>query len=289
MSETREQNGQFKPKSLDAKIASALAANGEASRDTLVELIAEAYAAIDMARVVIEAETPRLLDLSNLEPDKSRQLIESSKLSIERLTRAIRRLQERVDTIDHQTAVANCEAEWGVVEKKFTALWNELAEVYPARLSEIMALCARIREAHWEAYDLAKRSPKGVNTEFNRIEPYEGFWDKMVLPDWDDPNVTHPPKRPSEAEAFEESWRRFALQSATFAKTLDQKHAQRYSADWHEIQKLEIEQNRIKAAEDEEKQRQAQEESLKEFYKADKAAEMRRIGINPESGQPEGT
>ena len=54
-----------KTKSLDAKIAHALSANGEAGCYLLVVLINKAIVAIDMARVVIEAETPRLLDLNN--------------------------------------------------------------------------------------------------------------------------------------------------------------------------------------------------------------------------------
>ena len=83
-------------KTLDSRISAALSANGEASRDTLTALIAEANNSIRIANTVIETETPSLLDLDNDDPDRSRELIASNKLKIERLTLAIPQLQSRI-------------------------------------------------------------------------------------------------------------------------------------------------------------------------------------------------
>ena len=85
---------------LDARIVQALAANGEANRDVLVALIDEATLSIDIARKVIEVEEPSLLYLENEDPDKSRELIASNKLKIERLNLALPQLQQRIDAID---------------------------------------------------------------------------------------------------------------------------------------------------------------------------------------------
>ena len=43
--------------------------------------------------------------LENEDPDKSRELIASNKLKIERLNLALPQLQQRVDTIDRETAL----------------------------------------------------------------------------------------------------------------------------------------------------------------------------------------
>ena len=75
-----------KTRSLDSTIASALSANGAASRDMLALLVSKAIAAIGEAQLVIDAETPKLHNIENDDPDATRQLIESNKLRVERLT-----------------------------------------------------------------------------------------------------------------------------------------------------------------------------------------------------------
>ena len=130
-------------KTLNSRIVAALSANGEASRDVLVALIDEATLTIDIARKVIETEEPSLLDLENETPDKSRELVASNKLKIERLTLAIPQLQQRIDAIDRETALAEWDAEADRHREQSNKIFDELAKIYPGFLAKIMDLFDR--------------------------------------------------------------------------------------------------------------------------------------------------
>jgi hypothetical protein len=255
------------PQTLDARIATALKLNGDADRDTLVALIQEAIEAIAFANVTIEAETPKLLDLSNETPDKSRELIESNKLKIERLTLAVPQLQSRVDTIDHETAVANWNGEYNALIETATALFDELGETYPELLIKLMDLRDRIVETHWAFHNLGQRAPKGVDTSFPRVEPYDGFWECMFMPSYVTPGKSYPPQPPSKKEQEEAAMRNFAIAAAEQAKAWSLKVVT--ESDREIINRREAE-----AALKEQDERAA---SLEAFYKAEREAERRRV------------
>lgn len=181
-------------KSLDARIAAVLATNGEADRDALMALWQEAWDAIKMAETVIEAETPRLLDLSNDEPDKSRELIESSKLRIERLTKAILEIKPRVAALDQEAALEAWTAEAAVLRKEANDIYHETRKLYKPIVALLNDLFLKGRANATAFNDLKRRAPSGADTDFMPAFPYEDFWLKLQLPDWDNPHVTHPPR-----------------------------------------------------------------------------------------------
>ena len=100
-----------KTKTLDVRISAALDANGTADRDILVSLLDELFDEINSLEEIIKVETPRIMDLSNPDPDKSTTAVTSAKLKIERLKKAIPLLQARVDTIDAEIALAEYNTE----------------------------------------------------------------------------------------------------------------------------------------------------------------------------------
>jgi hypothetical protein len=255
---------------LDSKIASALAANGDASRDVLVALITEATDAIAMAQTVIEAETPRLLDLSNLEPDKSRQLIESSKLRVERMTLAITQLRARIDAIDHEAKIAKWNADLDAAQAEADAIYAGVDEVYSAEfLKKMLDLYYRYRANERTVAELRLRAvndEKGKTRilEFNHARPNGLFWDRIHLPAFSEkfdyliPFIDNSP-------TFEQT---AALQAAAFAKALSLKGS---DADRAELNR--------RYAEEAEREEAAKKEALQEFYKKQREEEQRtRLG-----------
>ena len=87
-------------KTLDVRISAALNANGNADRDALVSLLDEAFDEHAELEEIIKIETPRILDLTNADPDKSTTAVSSAKLKIQRLNLAIPLLRQRVDAIE---------------------------------------------------------------------------------------------------------------------------------------------------------------------------------------------
>lgn len=270
MAETKTNN-----KSLDAKIAQALAANGTSDRDTLVDLIYKATEAIEMANIVITAETPRLLDLSNSDPDASRQLIESSKLRIERLTAAVPRLQQRVDQLDLATKQAAWVDEADVLRGEADDLFWELEQTYKPFVDQLNELFVKARANAGAFNELLRRAPSGVDRTFNEASPYEGFWLRLALPSWDDASITYPLRnKPSDPLVD------IALQSAAFAKQLDAKYALMSGPTWFEARKLEDEQLRAESARRDEEQKAKAEQERASFHRAlQEQDRRRRLGI----------
>ena len=149
-------------KSLDAKITQALSANGAADRDTLANLINEATNAIEMAKVVIEAESPRFLDIANDTPDKSQELIASARLRVERLTKAITQLQARVDQIDHEAAVVKWKEDAKPCRRRatnFGETWRTPTQSSDQSTNRYLA--SRSTAIHAPSRPLRRRRPSG--------------------------------------------------------------------------------------------------------------------------------
>ena len=245
--------------SLDAKIAAALAADGNADRAALVDLIRDAPAAIELAQTTIATEQPRLLDIDNLDPDTTRQLINSARLRIDRLSLAIPRLQERVAVIDHETALAAWTAQANALRDKSDALYREHEAVYPPIVAQLNALFLKGRANAAAFADLARRAPPGAFTDFSPAVPWDGFWLRVQLPDWSDSRITHPPRvKPPDPQV------EIALMQAAFAKQLDAKML------------ISVEQQREIDAKREEEMKQKAHEEREKYHQDLLAAERRR-------------
>ena len=216
---------------LDARIVQALAANGEASRDVLVALIDEATLSIDIARKVIETEEPSLLDLENETPDKSRELIASNKLKIERLTLALPQLQSRIDAIDCETALKTWDAEADRLREQSNKIFDELAKIYPGFLAKITDLFDRGKRNAAAFQSLLRHAPPGADTWFEPATPHSTFWIDLQLPSWTKPHVTFPLRQTPEQIAWAQQ---VAFTNAMCAQTkaIEAKHAQMHSPDW---------------------------------------------------------
>ena len=261
---------------LDARIVQALAANGEASRDALTALIDEAMLTIDIAHKVIETEEPALLDLENSDPDHSRELIASNKLKIERLTLAIPQLQQRIDALDAEQALAEWNTEADRLRSASNKIYDELEKLYPSFLAKIVDLFDRGKRnaAAFNAH--LRHAPPGADTWFEAATPHSTFWQDITLPCWTKPYITFPFRQTAEDIAWQTQ---IALTKAAVdaARMSEQKHAQLYSSSWHEVQKLEQER---KAAEDEQAEAELKEKDAAardQYYASLKEAERRRI------------
>ena len=258
-------------KSLDAH---ALVANGEANRDTLATLINEAVEAIEMARVVIEAETPRLLDIENDDPDQSLQLIESSKLRIDRLAAAIPRLQQRVDQLDLTAKQTSWNGEADALRGEADDLYWELDQVYPSIVDQLNELFSKARANAAAFHDLLRRAPPGVDRGFSEAMPYSDFWLRLALPSWTDPNITYPLRTKPPDPLVD-----IALQSAAQAKAVDAKMALMNGPGWFEAKRLEDERLRVESAKRDEEMKLKAEAERQEYYRALQEEDRRRRGV----------
>ena len=247
-------------KSLDSRIAAALSANGEASREMLSMLVGKAAAAIDEAQCIIDAESPRLMDIANDTPDASRELIASNQLRIERMSAAIPRLQQRIHAIDLDARQAEWIAEANKLQGEADELFAELKQIYRPIVEQLNSLFVRARANAAAVNELCSRAPRGVEHTFSEIMPYEDFWLKLALPSWDDPNIVYPLRVIEPDPQIE-----IALAAAAFAKQFDAKMLMSAEQQNAIDDKREAEQ-RAKAAADRQR-----------FYQAQLEAERRRV------------
>ena len=261
---------------LDARIVQALAANGEANRDVLVALIDEATLTIELAQKVIEVEEPSLVDLENSDPDKSRELIASNKLKIERLTLALPQLQSRIDAIDAETALKTWDDEADRLREQSNQIFDELAKIYPPFLAKIVDLFDRGKRnvAAFQAHK--RRAPPGADVWFEPATPHITFWQDIVLPSWVKPHVTFP-FRQSPADVAWENQVAFTKAMVAQQKALDAKFAPNGGRDWFEVQK--IEQERQIAADEkfEAEQKERDQKSRDAHYQAVLENERRHV------------
>ena len=176
----------YKP-SVEARIAKALAANGSANHAQLVELWDEAADKIDELTATIAAEEPKLLDLENEEPEKSQQIIQSNKLRIKRLTKAIAELRPRVEALDRE-ATANKWLEEAVkLQADADILREQLCDTY-------IVLCTQTVET-WLQVDAnaraiqrhRERRPSGVHYSLIDADNPR-LRNKLRLPLWYEPD-----------------------------------------------------------------------------------------------------
>ena len=225
---------------------------------------------------IIKIETPRIMDLSNPTPDASNAAITSANLKIARLNKALPLLRARVDTIDRETALAECNEEADKHRAESDAIYEELKQLYPPFLQKMMDLYIRAR-ANAAAFNELKRCPpKGADLRFFPAMPYESFWLNLRLPSWNNPGVVYPERQTPEQVAWAQQVM-FTRAMCEQTKAIEQKHAQLYSSDWHAVH---AEINRKKAEEDDkaEQELKAKDQAARDqYYKELAEAERRRV------------
>lgn len=225
-------------KSLDARIAKAISSNGTADRDKLAALCTEAAKAIEELQATISREEARVLDLDNLDPDKSTALIASSRIRIERYSKAIAELEPRIAVIDREAMVVAWVEQAERLQHQSDDLYRELTEIYPPFLQRLMDLHRRIAANDAAFSALCHRVPAEVDpSAFLRAAPYADFWRNMRMPSWNNPGLTYP-ERAKPVDPIAE----IALASAAFAKRWDAKVPMTPEAHQAELDKKEAEQ-----------------------------------------------
>ena len=265
-----------KTKTLDVRIFSALQSNGSADRKVLVDLIDEATLSIEIAQKVIETEEPSLLDLENSDPDKSRELIAHNTLKIARLEKALPKLQERIDAIDREKALADWDAVADRHREQSNKIFDELEKVYPSFLKTMMDLFERGKRNAAAFQSHLRHAPPGADTWFEPATPHSTFWIDLQLPSWTKPHVTFPARQSPEDAAWE---RQVAFTNAMVAqqKAIEAKHAQMFFSDWAAVHD---EIHKGKAAEDEKAEAELKAKDLEarqNYYLSLQEAERRRV------------
>ncbi len=253
MLDTKAKQAKAEP-SLDQRIAEVLA-DDTADRDTLVALWQEACDAAVAAKAIIDAETPRILDLSNPDPSASDNAVRKARRTVERLTAATHQFAARVKKIDTAAYAVNWNAEADKVEAERDKLANELAKRYPAIVAELIELFTRIDANTAAISDLHGKAPSGKWGETPRrlldaeltarnLDGYSAeqppLRDKLQLPDFaHSRDIAFPPPAPLNP---------FIHVMVNAARVYETRVAGRYSDHWHEAKAIEDEQKRAEIA-----------------------------------------
>ena len=262
--------------SLEQRISAAFKSNGSVDRDTLFSLWEEAFAEINKLKEVIETEEPRLLDIDNDDADGSRERIASSKLHIERLTKAIvEELKPRVFALDAEKARADWTAEADERRAINDELYEELEALYPPFFQQIVKLYVRIIENEIQISKLKARAPAGADKTFVPVEPHSRFWASINLPYWDS-DAMFPPRKSAAGIAWEIQ---VAITNAMVAqaKANDLKFAPHGGQDWAEINKLERERVDAEAEKAEQELKEKDQAARDEYYKNIAIGERKRL------------
>jgi hypothetical protein len=168
--------------SLDVRISATLA-SGDVDKTALVSLLAEAHEALSMAQNVIVAETTRLHDLSNEDPNASLDLINRSKLRVARLELAIPKLRDRIKAIELFEYREAWHTEADAVEARGSKSAERLKH-YAKFITWLEAEFNEIDDINSEIHALHARAPYGENRRL--IEP------ELVARDLTNYDAKHP-------------------------------------------------------------------------------------------------
>ena len=237
---------------LDARIAAALT-DEQADRNLLIALWDEALAAIKAAKATIETETARALDITNDDPDASDRAVRTAQRTIDRLTQAIPRLQQRVAELDTANYLAAWHAEADKLKVERDILAAELRELYAPFVEKITALYARIDANTRAISDLHGRAPAGEprrladaeqsarGLQFSAETP--PLRDNLRLPDWlRSRDIAYPRSQ------LETLRRDSSLMTANLVRAIEAKQAGLYGPDWAAARALVDEQQRAEFA-----------------------------------------
>jgi hypothetical protein len=232
---------------LDARIASALAASGKAKRDVLVALVTEAEQAIAEARETIATESERLLDIANDDPDASDAAVHKAERSIARLTAALPKLRDRIRQIGEAEHAESWHTQADKLESERDKLADELAELYPSLVERLADLFSRIDTLDDAIGRLHAQAPLGEArrltgpeqrarglTAYSAAQP--PLREHLKLPDWDEPHrIAYPPPAPLNP---------FSAAMVAAAQAVERKSLGLYSPDWAAAEKYAAEQAR---------------------------------------------
>ena len=256
---------------LDARLAAALSANGEADKGTLVALVTEAESAIAAAQETIEIESERLVDIGNPDPEASDAAIRKAERTVARLDKAVQLLKARIRQLDEATYSRDWHKAADKLEAIRDAIAAELVELYPSVVEKLVDLFGRIdtvdaaiNRLHGQAQFGERRRVIGAEQRARGLTAYSAaeppLRDRLQLPDWSE---THrvafpvpPPLNP------------FAAAMVGAVQALERKSAGLYSADWAAAEKFADEQARQEAARRAEIEAREQAESKKRFEQA---------------------
>jgi hypothetical protein len=193
---------------LEQRIAAALQPDTAVTAADVAALIEEAEAAIAKAEKDCEVDQTLALD-----PKAARQAVADATFAANRLRTLLSQLQARYQQLQYQDQVMVWHADADVRERERDALSEELCEVYPEAMAQIVALLRRIIANHEALSALDQARPAGVIRHLLSAELHarglDGFTRDMPslltavhLIDWETGRPIWPPPKPSMASAF---------------------------------------------------------------------------------------
>jgi hypothetical protein len=155
--------------SLEQSIATALSSD-IASAD-LAALIAEVEAAIDAAGQAVETERTKALDpLLSPDPTKARAAMHDAAFTRDRLRTLLPRLQARYEQVTAEEYLVQWHSDYEALKVRRDALVEELREVYPAAVAQLIGLFDRIAINDNELSRLHQARPGGVHLHLLEVE-----------------------------------------------------------------------------------------------------------------------
>lgn len=225
---------------LEKRVLAALA-DGGIDKGDLVSLLSDVEKAIADAEHVIATESARALELETESPDDCVLAIKKAELRIERLRKAVPKLEDKIQRLVAREVAASWARQFDSLKNERDALAKELSALYPPFVQNLANLFARIDALDARISALNAHAPHGevrrlLETElkarsldrFSAEQP--PLRETLKLPD---PGYTRevcfPPPVPMDAYYD-------AMRGA--AAALARKHEATYSDHWYEAKKL---------------------------------------------------
>ena len=199
-------------KSLGARIAAALATNGKADRDTLTTLWTEAADEVNALQATIAAEETHLADIAADDPDKSTEVIASSRRRIERLTKVIHEeLRPRVEALDRAADLAEWEKEAERLQSESDQLWAKLEATYNVACDQLIEVWGHVFRNSHAINEARRRRPSGTRRELTGADHPE-LRATLRLPYFDEPTRIRFPR--DEAVEFQRATSNLLVEQA---------------------------------------------------------------------------
>ena len=228
-------------RTVDVRIASALALNGEGKASAISDLIVEIEDTLLPQTIkAFEAERVRLLNPTNPTPDKSKAMLTTLELELERLRAAVPALQQRYRQLTAQEHSVEWNADYALVEKERDQLAAELIALYPTMVKKFVDLFKCIAACDKNVDTINSTAPTGDSRRLKTVELHARGLDYFSATQ---PSLAKTVCLPHPGATSQLAWppadHSFAVQAADIVHSAMAARSAAYGPDWHEARKLE--------------------------------------------------
>lgn len=254
-------------RSIDARIAAAL--NGEGTAAVVSDLLIAIDDALPQTAKALEAARVRMLSPTNPDPAKEKATVDKIELELQRLQAAVPVLQQRYRQLEALEHSVEWTADYAMVEEERDQLAAELTALYPDMVKKFVDLFKRIAACDKNVDTINRTAPAGESRRLKSTELHARGLDYFSATQ---PTLAKTVCLPHPGATSQLAWppvdHSFAVQAADAVHNAMASRAAMYSADWHEVRKLEDERKLAEWSQRNEQLEREKEAAKREYVEA---------------------